>query len=264
MRANAFRGDRKRPRGKGGLAALQAKIADELDALLPAVLGRLSKEKCQMTFSSQSEPELDKRNLALALIQVVQMWSNPRYQLFLNCAQPGELTDDWFSWFVGAWNVARNTKDGRKTEVRKYLDCEFRQALSVEDPAECVDDTALHIQRQGWTSRGCFPVSLVSKVGFFLRPDRLVPLDRFSTQGLNLLRAVNGGGKLKRKSYKAYLNAFDEEYAYWERQLEQGLSEPWVVEMADRLGCPRVALSSVAMRRKVFDDYPMHTGGYGA
>jgi hypothetical protein len=190
------------------------------------------------------------------------MWGNPRYEPFLNRAEPAELTDEWFRWLVGSWKVARTIKGGRKAQVRQYLDLEFRRALSVGDPAECVDAAALHIQRQGWTSRRCRPVSLVSKVGFFLRPDRLVPLDRFSMEGLNLLRAGKSSGKLKRDSYKAYLDAFDEEYACLERQLELALNKPWLVEMAGRLGCPRIALSSVAMRRKLFDDYLMHIADY--
>lgn len=110
----------------------------------------------------KTQPELDRRKLALALIQAVQMWSNRRYQMFLNCTEPGELSDDWFSWFVGSWNVARNIKDGRKTQVREYLDRDFRQSLSHEDDGECVDFAAAHIQRKGWSSRGCLPVSLVS------------------------------------------------------------------------------------------------------
>ena len=195
-------------------------------------------------------------------MQAVQMWSNRRYQMFLNRAEPGELTDEWFSWFLGAWNVARNIKDGRKTLVREYLDREFRRALSLEDRAECVDAAALHIQRQGWSSRGCLPVSLVSKVGFFLRPDRLVPLDRFSVRGLNLLRASNGTGRLKRNCYKAYLDAFDEQYAGLEAQLKAALKERWVVDMAGQLGCPRAALTSPAMHRKLFDDYLMHSADY--
>jgi len=184
--------------------------------------------------------------------------------MFLNRAEPGELTEEWFSWFAGAWNVARTIKDGRKTSVREYLDRDFRRALSLGDYAGCVDTAALYIQRHGWSSRGCFPVSLVSKVGFLLRADRFVPLDQFSEQGLNLLRVANGAGRLKRNSYKAYLDAFDEQYTRSELQLEAALKERWVVDMADQLGCPRAALTSLAMRRKLFDDYLMHNAGYRA
>ena len=58
------------------------------------------------------------RNLALALMQALQMWSNERYRPFLLRAKPGKLTEEWFRWFVGAWNVARTIKDGRQEFVR--------------------------------------------------------------------------------------------------------------------------------------------------
>lgn len=221
-----------------------------------------SEGKSEMTSSPEPQPELNSRTLALALLQVIQMWSNPRYQMFLDRAEPGELTDEWFSWFVGAWNVARNIMKGRKTCVREYLDRDFRRVLSLRAYGECVDAAALHIQHQGWSSRGCLPVSLVSKIGFFLRPDRFVPLDRFSVRGLNLLRAANGAGRLKRNSYKAYLDAFDEQYERLEPLLRTALKKQWVLDMADQLGCPRAALTSPAMRRKLFDDYLMHSADY--
>ena len=210
------------------------------------------------------QAELESRVLALALIQVTQMWSNNRrYESFLNRSEPGELTDDWFDWFVGSWNVARNIKSGRKARVREYLNSEFRRFLSKGD-AECVDDAALHIQRQGWSSRRCLLVSLVSKVGFFLRPDRFVPVDSFSVRGLNVLRTANGAGRVNRYVYKDYLNAFDELYVRFEPQLKAALNEPWVVGMADHLHCPRAALISTSMRRKLFDDYLMHAAEYRA
>ena len=62
------------------------------------------------------------RFLALALIQVLQMWSNERYGPFLLRSTPGKLTEEWFRWFVGSWNVARTIKDGRQGRVREYLD----------------------------------------------------------------------------------------------------------------------------------------------
>ncbi len=213
--------------------------------------------------SSQEPPtQLERRMLALALMQALQMWSDSRYQVFLAWAKPGELTEEWFNWFVGAWNVARSIRNGRKPLVRKYFDHDFREALSLEDCTKCVDTAALHIQRQGWSSRGCLPVSLVSKVAFFLRPERFVPLDRFSLHGLSLLCGDNASGELNRNSYEAYLRRFDEQCGRFESQLNAALKEQWVVDMADWLGCPRAALASPAMRRKLFDDYLMHSAGY--
>ena len=92
------------------------------------------------------------RNLALALVQALQMWSNKRYSPFLVHAKPGELTEEWFRWFVGAWNVARTIKDGRQGFVRQYLDRDFRKELLEGGGAETVDAAAEHIQQQGWSS----------------------------------------------------------------------------------------------------------------
>ena len=57
------------------------------------------------------------------------MWSDERYAPFLLHAKPGKLTEEWFRWFVGAWNVARTIKDGRQGLVREYLDRDFRKEL---------------------------------------------------------------------------------------------------------------------------------------
>lgn len=198
----------------------------------------------------------------MAIIQVVVMWSNERYRPFLQGAQAGQITEEWFSWFLGSWKVARNLKQGCKTEVREYLDGEFRRSLLSEDSDNCVDATAQHLKQRGWSSRRCYPVSLVSKIGFFLRPDRIVPLDRFSMQGLNALRKAVGNGKVQCGSYRDYLTAFEEAYATVERPLQASLNEAWVCGMADRLKCNRTSLGSIAMRRKLFDAYLMHLGEY--
>ncbi len=196
------------------------------------------------------------------------MWSNERYARFLLQVEPGELTGEWFRWFVGAWNVARTIKGGSQGLVRQYLDRDFRKELLEGGGAETVDAAAAHIQRKRWSSQkrkngqGSLPLSLVSKVGFFLCPTRLVPLDRYALQGLNDLRRVTGARRLTGCSYREYLEAFNEQYARIERQLAAALKESWVIALANKLGCPACALSTIAMRRKLFDDYLMHSGDY--
>lgn len=106
------------------------------------------------------------------------------------------------------------------------------------------------------------PISLVSKVGFFLCPSKVVPLDRYAMQGLNSLRRADGAAGLKGRSYCEYLVAFNEQYAVMEPQLAAALTEPCVMVLANKLGCPAKALSTIAMRRKLFDDYLMHAGNY--
>jgi hypothetical protein len=47
-----------------------------------------------------------------------------------------------------------------------------------------------------------------------------------------------------------------------EPQLAETLKEPWMIVLANKLGCPVKALSTIAMRRKLFDYYLMHSGDY--
>lgn len=210
----------------------------------------------------------EERDLALAVLQVLRMWSNERYARFLFRAKPGPLSEEWFRWFVGAWNVARTIKDGQQGLVREYLDRDFRKALLKGGKAETVNAAAKHIQQRGWSSQKTgsampsLPISLVSKVGFFLCPAQLVPLDRYARQGLNNLRRINGAGRLKGQSYSEYLRAFNEQYSLMEPQLAAVLKERWVVILAKKLGCPEDALSTIAIRRKLFDDYLMYSGDY--
>ena len=89
-----------------------------------------------------------------------------------------------------------------------------------------------------------------------------MPLDRYALQGLNDLRRISGASRLKGRSYREYLEAFNEQYAKIEHQLAAALTKSSVIARANKLGCPASALSTIAMRRKLFDDYLMHSGDY--
>ena len=99
----------------------------------------------------------------------------------------------------------------------------------------------------------------VSTLGIGDIADRAVPLERCAG---SLLCGDNASVELNRNFYEAYLHRFDEQCGRFEPQLKAALKERWVVDLADRLGCPRPALASNAMRRKLFDDYLMHRAGY--
>lgn len=212
----------------------------------------------------------EKRHLALASVQVVQMWSDGRYRAFLHQNKPGELTAEWFQWFVGAWKVARTIKDGHRELVREYLNQDLRKRLSAGGGARAVDAAAQFIQEQGWSSttrkngQGSLPISLVSKIGFLFCPDELVPLDRYAVEGLNRIRRGNGLPRLKGQAYREYLEGFNELYAAMEPLLASALNESWITVLAGKLGCPANALQTIAMRRKLLDNYLMHSGEYSA
>lgn len=214
--------------------------------------------------------KIDKRKLALAVIQAMQTWSDEHNKPFLQCGEPGELTkekfEEWFDWFVVAWGVARTIKKENRDEVRNYLYQTFRAELRDGGGAKTVDAAALHIKSSGWSSlvgksrKRSLPISLVSKVAFFLCPTKFVPYDQKARDGLNSLR---GDDKcLSERSYVEYMGAFERQYSRFEAELNSALKEQWVAELANKLGCPTKALTTLAMRRKLFDDYLMHIGGY--
>jgi hypothetical protein len=196
------------------------------------------------------------------------MWSNNRYAPFLCQRTPPPLAEDWFRWFVGEWKVARTIKDGQQGNVRDYLDKKFRQDLKNGGGAEAVDAAAAHIQQRGWSSQirkdgqSSLPISLVSKIGFFFCPSKLVPLDRYALLGLNRLRCDSSKPKIAQNPYAEYLSAFNEQFAFMDSRLTAVLKEPWVNTLACKLGCPIGALNSIALRRKLFDDFLMHLGDY--
>ena len=86
----------------------------------------------------------ESKDLRLAVVQTLRVWGDERYDLFLAHAKPGQLTEEWFRWFVGAWNVARTIKQGRLGLVREYLDRDFRKGLLEGGGAEAVSRGGAH------------------------------------------------------------------------------------------------------------------------
>jgi hypothetical protein len=103
---------------------------------------------------------------------------------------------------------------------------------------------------------------LVSKIGFFLKPNTLVPYDAFSRRGLKTIRRKLGVSRSKIESYSDYLNEFNAEFKLARLEIRNGLTEPWVRALAKKLKCPIEVLKSEPMQRKVFDYYLMEIGGY--
>lgn len=211
--------------------------------------------------------QLNDKTLSLAVAQTLQMWIHEKYCPFLLCAEPGQLTAEWFRWFLGQWNVARTIRKNSQESVCRYLNAEFRNLLR-EGNEEAVDVAALYIQQQGWSSQNrvngqhTLPISLVSKIGFFLCPSQFVPKDGYALKGLNRMLCRHGKVTLNNPTYRDYLRAFDHEYVAAKAQLRAAMKDDWVVAFAHKLGCPANALMTPALLRKVFDNYLMRTGGY--
>ena len=211
---------------------------------------------------------LNQRHLTLAILQAVQMWSDERYQRFL-CCRNSDLDAEWFKWFLGEWNVARTIRAGKSETVRNYLNDDFRKAIKGKTDGNLIDAATLQIKKFGGSAKSnnkqpAMPASLVSKISFFLRPSVFVPVDRYSRIGLNQLLLDSGNAKLKDndKSYIEYLKAFNAHYKVIKDQIDNSLSVKWVSTLATKLDCPKEALKTKALARKVFDNYLMHSGGY--
>ncbi len=220
--------------------------------------------------SLDTELHMDKKILKRAIFHVVMMWGDSHYERFLRRKKPGWLDEDlemfdWFDWFLGGWGVGRTINKRKREYVRRYLDEDFRKRLACGDKGIAVDDAAKHLKNEGCgasqSSGGNGPLSLVSKIGFFLKPNTFAPWDKYARRGLKRLLREHGVSRSKIKSYSDYLNAWEAIFKPAEKRIRKALSERWVTKLAKRLGCPVAALELRPFRRKVFDNYLMDFGG---
>lgn len=212
---------------------------------------------------------VSERDLAWAIALALQMWSDDRYAGFL---QRGEktLTREWFDQFVGEWRVARTlAPDSRGKVVGQLAGAAFLTRVTDGD-VRVVDEYAGRFQKNEWTSRtgthkkAGRPVSLVSKIAFFLNPDCFVPLDSYGKVGIGKLRSALGETKSGFDAYSAYLPEFNRFFAMHEAQIREALNEPWVAALGRKMRCPVAQIRRKAFSRKVFDHVFMSIAGrYG-
>ncbi len=210
-----------------------------------------------------------KHERLFAIWDSLVMWNILRYKRFVWGNRPGQLDQEWFDWFVKKWGVARTLDRRNRNNVRKYLDKQFRAAIRRSPAGSTVDVAANHIQRKGWSSRtrkdgrGSSVRSLVSKVGFFFCPDKIVPYDSFARAGLSILRGGVQGGRHESKlqeSYEQYLESFNEKFLSFRPLLTAELHLPWVKALARQFGCPPQVFDTVRFQRKTFDNLLVHVG----
>jgi hypothetical protein len=215
---------------------------------------------------------MKEKDLNRAIYHAVMMWSDSHYERFLFRKKPGRLDEDegmfdWFKWFVNDWRVERTIKEGKRNFVRRYLDGNFRIRLAGGLEGSAVEKVAQIIKEKGWGAKesknGNGPQSLVSKIGFFLKPETLVPMDRFAREGLKKLRKRRRLPSLKLDRYSEYLEAFNTEFKFAKNQICHASSESWVTALSKKLGCHdiKAARKSPAFQRKIFDTYLMEIGG---
>jgi hypothetical protein len=208
------------------------------------------------------------RELILATIQALNLFSDKDYAGFLRRNRPPELTSNWFNWFVTTWVVARTVAKDTREQVRTYLDTTFRALVIKDRSGSCVDEAASYIARKGWGSRpvasgySTSPVSLVSKIAFVFNPDVFVPYDSLAVRGLNELRfeLQNGTRNLYGSSYRQYLAAFEAVFSQSDQQVSRLLATKHVINVAQDLGLDAKFISRPRIRRKVVDNLLMQRG----
>lgn len=210
------------------------------------------------------------RELIIAVSRAMEMFSHKRYADFLQQSGADCLTKEWFDWFVVTWTVARTVAKEKRDAVRRYLDTTFRLAVLADRDGTVVDEAANFIGRQGWGANevqggsSTAPVSLVSKIAFFLNPDTFIPFDSSALRGINELRRTKregGQGRLNNPSYRAYLAAFDVVFKASDSQVSALLEEPWVKVVSKHMSVGAQSISRRGFRRKVVDNLLMQRGG---
>lgn len=204
----------------------------------------------------------EERMWTLAIFQALTTWTDKFYRPFLCGQTTPPIDSEWFDYFQKDWKVGRTIKASKKDVVLKYFQTTFRQALNRNSSPERIDQAADHFQKRKWgsktktNSKGSRPISIISKVGFFLRPGILVPRDKYALEGLK------SHGYQVGANYVEYLAVFNAAFDKFLPAVNSALALPWVSSLAKSLGCPKDQLNSPAFKRKVFDNYLMHRGGY--
>jgi hypothetical protein len=201
---------------------------------------------------------ISRRVLALAVVNAIRFWTEDQYKGRLPTREPFDA--DWFDAFLAEWRVARSTYKIHREQVLDYFNGPFRDAIAQDNDGAAITKAAEEIAGKGWTPLNGVPVSLASKLAFFLRPERFVPRDQFSVKGLLQLTRRKDASK---KEYEVYLAEFDLALAEHGATVTAALTSDWVKTLAHEMRCPGTVLRSNAFRRKVFDNVLMSIGGRG-
>ena len=208
-------------------------------------------------------------NLAPAIAEAVLLWKDSSYANHLSLGTSSLESVEWFTWFLGEWNVARTIKEGRQQEVFVYLNTEFRTDLREDLDGSAIDRAAISIRDAGLSSRvghkrvAGLPTSLVSKVAFLFDPSNYPPCDTLAKSGLNKLRGVkkSGGlGHLNFYTYKEFLAEFNRTYTLVCQTIREEVEADWVSAFAEKVGVSRQSQRSKAFKRKVLDNLLMSIG----
>ncbi len=200
--------------------------------------------------------------MVLAVADVIALWTNDQYKGYLPRQQ--SIDRKWFDRFVANWGVALTVLEKHRGDVLNYLNTDFRAKVGCCSDGTAITAAARDIAAKQWTpmpeksKEHSKPVSLVSKIAFFFRPDFFVPFDAWARKGL---RAVNATGNSSYKTYEAYFADFGPVYDTHKPEIERVIASDWAVGLAEQLACPETAMQSEAFKRKVLDNALMRFGG---
>jgi len=202
--------------------------------------------------------QITQRLLALSVVDALRIWTDDRYRRCLPTKRAFDAT--WFDDFLRTWGVARTVRKEKQSRLLAYFNGRrFRDSITQDKDGTAITAAAKELASKGWTHRHRIPLSLVSKIAFFLRPERYVPLDGFSLRGLRNL----SGARLASRRYEHYLNAFNRVFDDNRVPIRTATTSDWATALAGEMGCRPTVLRSPAFRHKVLDNVLMRLGGRG-
>jgi hypothetical protein len=165
--------------------------------------------------------------------------------------------------------VGRTLSDSQG--ARKIAHGKFRRARRPS--GDLVQAVAKEIQTKGFSTtpgraKGpCLPTSFASKIGFFLHPNIIAPLDRFSLKGLHEAKKIQSGltrgyGRVDSRNYPAFLDSFNAIYDVTSTEIGRQCDMPWFMSFCRYAGVEPSITASPGFRRKILDSYLMRLGGY--
>ncbi len=161
----------------------------------------------------------NKKHASRAIIDALILFSDKQfYEYLINEGGDNSIEEKWFDWFIKEWRVARTINSNKKSEFLYYIHSGDFNSLIDKDFETSVDFVANTMKKNKWSAYNedkkyyVKPTSLVSKIGFILFPEIIIPVDRYSKLGLNKVKGTkkdDGEGYLKENSYAEYIKEFN-------------------------------------------------------
>jgi len=191
-----------------------------------------------------------------AVVEAIFFWRNHKIPY-----RGTEIKKKWYKRFVAEWRVARTIRSGTGENVRDLLNKRLLSVRNSTSPAELVEEVADALQKEGYGAKGGRPISLVSKIAYFLRPKDLTPQDRFALRGLNCRRTENDLPRVRSGQYTDFVGAFNQEFSRVREEIVAECKQRWARALVTRLGLGPRLLNTTAFQRKVLDNMLMAEGG---